>query len=72
MPQPGWNLNTPSARNPRSNICNPLADLEDFRNRQRYYDASAMQGYAIGYCSEEELAAEHEKHAAYEATRSGE
>lgn len=59
------------ARNPRSNIYSPHAQLEDFRNRQRLYDASAMEGYAIGYYSEEELAAEYKNHAAYEAARSG-
>jgi arylsulfatase A-like enzyme len=57
------------ARNPKANICTPYAELEEFQDRQRHFDANAMEGYVIGYWSEEELEAERVKHAAYEAAR---
>ena len=56
------------ARNPRANICTPFSELEDYRERQRYYDVDATQGHVIGYISENELAEEIAKKVAYEAS----
>ena len=57
------------ARNPRSNICTPLAVLEDYGDRMRHYDECAMQGFVIGYWDETELDDEKRKRTAYEAAR---
>jgi arylsulfatase A-like enzyme len=58
------------ARNPQSNICMPFFDIKDYQDRQSHYDECAMQGYLIGYWSEDEFLKEKEKQAAYEAARS--